>query len=127
MHFLAFSKNEFFHEEARRGRALYKVVLSFTMINHGKQKLVTGVIPNKSKLTWNQTLQPVFAKLLLPLNSILAKGSYPLVPTVFRHTLFPHFDMYERINPKVPSLQKLLINWLLHNTMEIYGSMHEDP
>jgi len=41
----------------------------------------------------NQTLPPVFAKLLLPLNSILAKGSYPLVPIVFRHTLFPHFDM----------------------------------
>jgi len=151
---MAFSKNEFFHEEARGSRALYKVVLSFTMINHGKQKLVTGVIPNKSKLTWfhqqppppkkkkkkkterenqhhqtifysnthqyllnfdhliinhltfepklgsitlifgrNQTLPPVFAKLLLPLNSILAKGSYPLVPTVFHHTLYPHFDM----------------------------------
>jgi len=150
MHFLAFSKNEFFHEEARGSRALLQSSI-ITMINHVKQKLVTGVIPNKSKLTWfhqqhpppqkkkekrknqhpqtifnsnthqyllnfdhliinhlafetklgsitlifgrNQTLPPVFAKLLLPLNSILAKGSYPLVPIVFRHTLVPHFDM----------------------------------
>jgi hypothetical protein len=57
MHFLAFSKNEFFHEEARGSRALLQSSI-ITMINQWKQKLVTGVIPNKSKLTWFQQQHP---------------------------------------------------------------------
>jgi hypothetical protein len=57
MHFLAFSKNEFFHEEARGSRALLQSSI-ITMINHVKQKLVTGVIPNKSKLTWFHQQHP---------------------------------------------------------------------
>jgi hypothetical protein len=57
MHFLAFSKNEIFHEEARGSRALLQSSI-ITMINHVKQKLVTGVIPNKSKLTWFHQQHP---------------------------------------------------------------------